>query len=913
MEVEMADAPAPPAPPPPADDASSRAGSLSFLSGLKASVEASKLYLTLLGLLAGVPGAILVVAAHWGVPLWLAGIACVVPALLILLWLVPAFIDQQDRRRAIAFGIHGQVKDPEYFRLTPYDAASDFRRADKAHEKVYAWLVGNPAPLLYLSGASGSGKSSIICGWVLPKLTQEGVPMHVVSARVVGDPITVLTQALLKPGAIWERPPSEGKLSLRELLERSAKRVAAEKLLLVLDQFEEFLILADDKHRTAFTALLRTLAELPVPNLQVLMILRSDYEPLLDELELQAFEQDRKTVPPFFERDAMAFLRASELQISDTLEAEILEEAREVEQTPGLIRPITVNLFGLVLRRFDNLPTNYRKGTLLRSFLRELIQRKEIRDFASPILRSMMTANGTKQPLACTDVARAVGLDPRQVRGCLVQLANEGVVRELDRGKGIWEIAHDFIAGLYHQILSGWRASVWRRARPWVIGVGFGLWLIGLLVAWSPLREYPHERALADLGFSWGACDKTLASGSAINPWTSCVALTAKPALDDSKFAEALPHLRALHRPLALNLPDAQIRSENLGALNGLDVVQLDLTGAGIRSLDILKEMRSLKVLVLHRCPDLENIDAAQGLTSLESLNLWQTRVRDLRALEGLTALRELDLRYTQVSNLDPLKGLVNLETLKAGHNRRVQNINPLGELTNLKFLDLNETQVGNLDALRKLHRLRELYLGQTPVTDIDIVRGMPSLITLTLDESRIKQIDAVQELRQLRILRLDSTTIENIDALKGLTALDALSLADTGVQDIYALKDLKALHYLWLDNTGVRDINALKDLTALHYLWLDNTGVRDINALKDLTELRVLSLSNTGVQDIEVLKGLTALKWLDLRRTEIHDAAPLKGLTNLTGLGLPRTNVQNVDTVRAALPRTSLFFADKS
>jgi hypothetical protein len=94
------------------------------------------------------------------------------------------------------------------------------------HNAVYAWLVGNPAPLLYLSGASGSGKSSIICGWVLPQLAREGVPIHIVNARIVGNPIAAITRALLKPGATWERPPSDGKQTVQELLEKAARKVA---------------------------------------------------------------------------------------------------------------------------------------------------------------------------------------------------------------------------------------------------------------------------------------------------------------------------------------------------------------------------------------------------------------------------------------------------------------------------------------------------------------------------------------------------------------------------------------------------------------------------------------------------------------------------------------------------------------
>jgi internalin A len=805
MEVAMAEAPAPSEKPYAADN-STPAETPSFLSALKASVEASKLYLALLGLLAGVPGAIWLVAAHWGVPFWFASIACVVPALLLLLWLVPTWIDRQNRRRAIAFGINGQVKDPEYFRLTPYDSASDFRRADNFHEKVYVWLVGNPAPLLYLSGASGSGKSSILSGWVLPTLAREGGTVHVVNIRVVGNPMSVLTQALLNPGAIWERPPTEGKLSLRDLLEKSAKRVAPKKLLLVLDQFEEFLILADGEQRDAFIALLRSLTQSTVPNLQLLMILRSDYQPLLDDLGLPAFEQDRKAVPPFYERDAMAFLRASELQIPDTLESEILEEARDIEQTPGLIRPITVNLFGLVLRHFEVLPKSYKKGKRLRSHLRGLIERKEIRDFAAPILSRMVTDNGTKMPVACTDIASTLGLDPRQVRGCLVQLANEGVVRELDRDRGKWEISHDFIAGLYHQILAGWPTSLWRHAKPWAIGGGIGLWLV-LVVPMSMSiiqvqQENREQQALLDQGFNKIHCP-----GSAIEP--GCLAWAAQPNLVDATLADAVPHLKRLKKTYSL-----------------------DLSHTKIRSIELLKALTDLKTLDLSNS-DVENIDALKGLIGLESLNLWDTRVSSFDALKGLTGLRQLDLRDTQFRDLDVLKTLAHLETLKLGGVSNVQNIDPLSELTTLKTLDLNGTQVENIDALKKMHDLQELYLANTAVRDVDLLKEMPSLKALVINDTNIENIDVTRKSLLLRTLVLARTHVTNIDALKGLSGLQLLDLTGTKVENIDALKGLSGLQMLDLIGTKVMNIDALKGLSGLQVLDLTGTKVENIDALK--------------------------------------------------------------------------------
>jgi hypothetical protein len=120
--------------------------------------------------------------------------------LLILAWLIPKWISKRNKQNAIALGINGQVKDPKYFRLTPYESDQNFQRTDGMQIDVYNWVGKGKEPLLYKSGKSGSGKSSIISGWVIPTIAHNNLPYHIIQARVIGDPIPAITEALLKPG-----------------------------------------------------------------------------------------------------------------------------------------------------------------------------------------------------------------------------------------------------------------------------------------------------------------------------------------------------------------------------------------------------------------------------------------------------------------------------------------------------------------------------------------------------------------------------------------------------------------------------------------------------------------------------------------------------------------------------------------
>src|SRR5208337_5661740 len=79
-----------------------------------------------------------------------------------------------ERRQAQALAVKTEAVQEGYFRIGPYlDTADDrakFDRADKAHEKVLDWLSRADAMPVYLTGDSGSGKSSVLNAFVLPAL-----------------------------------------------------------------------------------------------------------------------------------------------------------------------------------------------------------------------------------------------------------------------------------------------------------------------------------------------------------------------------------------------------------------------------------------------------------------------------------------------------------------------------------------------------------------------------------------------------------------------------------------------------------------------------------------------------------------------------------------------------------------------
>jgi hypothetical protein len=112
------------------------------------------------------------------------------PVICILLFsILPTAWRALRERRLKAAVIGGDVQfKPGYFRLHPYgaDDRETFKRLDGADREVLAWLKFTAFSLLYLSGASGAGKSSLLIANVLPQLRDSG--WRIIETRLFGEP-----------------------------------------------------------------------------------------------------------------------------------------------------------------------------------------------------------------------------------------------------------------------------------------------------------------------------------------------------------------------------------------------------------------------------------------------------------------------------------------------------------------------------------------------------------------------------------------------------------------------------------------------------------------------------------------------------------------------------------------------------
>jgi hypothetical protein len=402
------------------------------------------------------------------------------------------------------------IDRPGFFRVRPYDDSPDdqqlFDRADGAHEEVLHWLLDSRDPVLFLSGVSGTGKSSLLYAYVLPKLRRapSGTPardlipdtgrlspprIREVVVRNYDDPIGLLVSGVRRLGVLEPPPPDTTEPS--ELLRLTAG-ASGGRLLLVLDQFEQLLITqeASASRFEAFIALLKTLVRAPIPGVTCLIVLRADYLGFLEELGIATItlNENLKLIKAFRPRDACNFLSRSGLRVDPAYLRQAVHQLANVEKTEGLIRPITLNMLGLALvhREPADITSLPDVEQILTDYCRSCISRPVAGPYAPAILRPLISRLETIQPRTVADLARRTNLRAGVVRGVLLNLGNDGLVRRVDAADDLWEVAHDFVAHLL--------AGLLRRSLALKVGVPVAATVLFGLTA-SMLYHYGSIRA----------------------------------------------------------------------------------------------------------------------------------------------------------------------------------------------------------------------------------------------------------------------------------------------------------------------------------------------------------------------------------------------------------------------------------
>lgn len=207
-----------------------------------------------------------------------------------------------------------------------------------------------------------------------------------------------------------------------------------------------------------------------------------------------------------------------------------------------------------------------------------------------------------------------------------------------------------------------------------------------------------------------------------------------------------------------------------------------------------LTNLLSLHALhIPYRFPSGAMMRALTDITTLRTLTLNNTLIKDVSALANLSTLHGLDLTNTRVSDASPLAGLTALQTLNLS-STYVTDVTPLAGLTALQTLNLSSTFITDVIPLAGLTALQTLNLQNSPVADVSPLVGCSILQTLYLDYTNVTDVSPLTGLRTLQTLDLDSTLVTDVSPLANLTALKTLHLRFTRVRDVSSLANLKTL-----------------------------------------------------------------------------------------------------------------------
>jgi hypothetical protein len=164
----------------------------------------------------------------------------------------------------------------------------------------------------------------------------------------------------------------------------------------------------------------------------------------------------------------------------------------------------------------------------------------------------------------------------------------------------------------------------------------------------------------------------------------------------------------------AIGKPEGRLYTHQL-----LTLIELDLSGRGIRELEGIEGIRNLRVLDLSD-NQIEDLTPLQGLRKLQKLNLRENRVRDITALAKMKQLTYLNLHS----------------------NEDIQDLTPLKNLTMLNSLILRNVPIGDqVSILANLNRLTYLNIRHTSIRDIGVLVEMMSRGVLQDDVSAGKRV----------------------------------------------------------------------------------------------------------------------------------------------------------------------------
>ena len=391
-----------------------------------------------------------------------------------------AQVEPLDYLKELAGRVRIQAQTSQAGKLppTPYKFLDYFTENDQAvffgrdleADLLLSTVLAHRFSVFY--GRSGTGKTSLLLARVGPKLKARDYT--VVYARMLGDPAAEVKAAVRGVKAEELAYADRG----RRLVDVLADAMGpTDRLVIVLDQFEEFFVRQGEAVRQAFAQELRDclwpasdMVGAGDLDLRVVLSLRDDFLGSLDELTgvlpHDVFAHRYRIQNLDAEKATLAIIKPAErfgLPVEEALCQRLVADLEDRGVEPANLQIVLHELYQDALRQRLWIEQE-RRGTGLalaryqalggtRAILADYLDRvlaeleAEQRQQAKAILKSMVTAQRTKvavtgREIVAGDLVTRYGVPKEQILSRLAFLRNRGVVRKFG-DEDRYELAHE--------------------------------------------------------------------------------------------------------------------------------------------------------------------------------------------------------------------------------------------------------------------------------------------------------------------------------------------------------------------------------------------------------------------------------------------------------------------------------------
>lgn len=394
------------------------------------------------------------------------------------------------------------LKEP-YVGLRPFE--SHERRLFFGRERDAQFLCDKifASRLTLLYGQSGLGKSSLIRALVIPELEQDDARVVYFDAWAGDNPADDLKSALIDIASELTIPHAgQGAPTIAELV-RLIASVDRRTFVLILDQFEEFLV----RHGDRLDPLKRELAALvraPSLNVHTVLALREEFLAALDPFHRQILNLYQSTyrLEPLSDEAVRDAIQEPVTFFGAVYEPALIDAlARDLRGSGGKggvadTAPVDLPMLQLVCSQIWKAKKRgrtikmslYREGLggrrkILDDYVRQVMPRRWARKrLVARLLNFLAPPSGFKISYSAGDLAEITNLDSGKINEELARLSRARILRiRKYRDAERYEIQHDALI----DIVRPWRNEVLRRARRlrragWVFGGALSALLLGV-------------------------------------------------------------------------------------------------------------------------------------------------------------------------------------------------------------------------------------------------------------------------------------------------------------------------------------------------------------------------------------------------------------------------------------------------